>query len=57
MGLRPPPASLDIPLYSFQFGKNGYFAAQLLGFHQIHSLLSPLLFCKRPNVFRHLSQS
>jgi hypothetical protein len=25
----PPPASLDISLYSFQFGRNRYFAAQL----------------------------
>ena len=23
----PPPASLDIPLYSFQFGRNRHFAA------------------------------
>jgi hypothetical protein len=37
-GLRPPPASLNIPLYSFQCGRNPYFAAQLAGIHQVHLL-------------------
>ena len=28
-GLRPPPASLDIPLYSFHFVRNRYFAGPI----------------------------